>query len=345
MKKLFKAGCLVFLVLLVIVLIGLHVVLRRLVTDIVRKELIPQTRELLEVEVEVGSVSVSVLTGSVSARDIKVGNPPGFREPLMLNVKRLDLRFRPHLDGGRVLPVVSATVRDAEVTVVRNETGKVNVDAVLERLRAGGAPPASGRSRAAQTPAAKPRKLTIRNAKVDSNIKYIDRSAPAEPQKLIRCQVQIADVETFGDTKQLSGRISIEATESSGQPLLDVNGKVGPVVDPERPSFRVNGKFKDVDTQVINRYSQDVKFFGGSADATFTLVCENGVFNVKRSQVNMQIRYAKKVSLATGKHFDSTIPEQMSFQIPVKGTFLSPDFTDFNLEEVLNKLLPKKTGE
>ena len=90
---------------------------------------------------EVGAVRLGLLSGRLDVEDLKLSNPPGFKEHLFVDVPSLRaqydtasiLRRRPHI---RTLEV---EVR--EVRVVTNEKGERNSTRLLDAASSGGATP------------------------------------------------------------------------------------------------------------------------------------------------------------------------------------------------------------
>ena len=82
------------------------------------------------VPVRIGSMNVGFLSASIRIKDLRVYNPSGFPDKLMLNVPQIFIDFEPGalFKGQAHFKEVKLDLK--EVIVVRDKTGHLNVDAV-----------------------------------------------------------------------------------------------------------------------------------------------------------------------------------------------------------------------
>ena len=82
------------------------------------------------VPVKAGSVDLSFLSATLRVQNLKVYNPPGFPEKLMLSVPQIFIRFEPGelLHGRAHFKEVKLDLE--ELIVLRDKNGRLNVDAV-----------------------------------------------------------------------------------------------------------------------------------------------------------------------------------------------------------------------
>lgn len=82
------------------------------------------------VPVSIGSTDVSFLKSSIRLKDIKVKNPSGFKDPLMLHAPLVAIAFDPPAFFKGTAHFQEIALDLQEVVVVKNKDGKLNIDAV-----------------------------------------------------------------------------------------------------------------------------------------------------------------------------------------------------------------------
>ncbi len=114
---------------LVIVLVAL-VALTMIKNSLFQGILTGALSKAAHVPVKFGSTSIRFLTGSIDLRNIRVFNPKGFPEKLMLHAPQVAIDFQPtSLFQGR-LHFKTVKLNMKELIVVKNKNGQVNIEAV-----------------------------------------------------------------------------------------------------------------------------------------------------------------------------------------------------------------------
>ena len=124
------------LVLCVILVAGIQLFLAYGLTDSLRKWVVPAIKTKYNTDVSVSRISVNLLGGSLNVHGIKVANPPGFDEPLMLLVERCGLKVGlPALFKSGSADIQKAVLKDVILTVSRNKDGALNLDPILSAMQ------------------------------------------------------------------------------------------------------------------------------------------------------------------------------------------------------------------
>ncbi len=82
------------------------------------------------VPVSIGGTDVSFMKSSITLKEIRVKNPSGFKDPLMLHAPLVSIDFDPPAFFKGVAHFQEVRLNLAEVVVVKNKEGKLNIDAV-----------------------------------------------------------------------------------------------------------------------------------------------------------------------------------------------------------------------
>jgi hypothetical protein len=107
------------------------VVLVALVKDqIIKSIVISQAKEIMGVKVDVGTLGIGLIRQEIRIKELKVYNPDGFPAGVMVDIPEIsvDYDLAAFLKGSLHLPLVVVQLK--EMVVVRNEQGKLNVDAL-----------------------------------------------------------------------------------------------------------------------------------------------------------------------------------------------------------------------
>ena len=179
MKKLLKLAAIIVAVFLV-----LGVVKNGIAQTILTSTL----SSVMHVPVKVGSVDLGILSASGRIKNLKVYNPAGFPDRLMLHIPQIFIDLEPgELFQGRAhFKAVKLELK--ELNVIRDKSGRLNVDAVKPtQTQQEQAKKAEKAKKAGEV--AKPQKLLIDKLTLSiGRVTYKDYSAGGEPA------IQIFDV-------------------------------------------------------------------------------------------------------------------------------------------------------
>lgn len=113
------------------IILAALVLLVTLVKDqIIKAVVISQARKIMGVKVEIGSLGVSLIHQGIRIKELKVHNPAGFPDDLMVDIPEISIDYDlpAFLKGKLHLPLVVVHLK--EMIVVRNKEGKLNVDSL-----------------------------------------------------------------------------------------------------------------------------------------------------------------------------------------------------------------------
>ncbi|MGA2863024.1 MAG: hypothetical protein ABSF95_00900 [Verrucomicrobiota bacterium] len=145
MKKLIVRILIGVVVLVVIVMLAVHFFL----DGAIKRGVETIGAKLMQVEVKLDSVSLSLLSGSGKVKGLVVGNPEGFRTPSAIGVGVAGLAIQPGSIFSHKVVVRSVTVEAPEITVEGSLHGS-NLSKILDNLKAS----TGGEDKAAATPKA-----------------------------------------------------------------------------------------------------------------------------------------------------------------------------------------------
>lgn len=334
------------LILLALAVVGLQVFLAYGLTDSLRKWVLPMVKERFQLDVAVERVSVNLLDSSVSMRGIQVANPPGYQEPQVLTVRRSGVRIGlPALFRGRTAEIRKMNVKGAELVVVRNAAGQVNLQQISEAIhQAVAEPPAPARP--PPTAPVDERKIPdvlIRRLEIQSRIRYLDYQLAQPPFQLnLEFQLSMTEVANYGSEDNLSGTIALEGVVLPGgtnRVAFDLNGKMAPLADPTRLSFDLVGSMQELPVTAIKRLADQYELEGGTVAGTISLVCRRGVFDPDKSVLRLTFRQVKVSEKKRAEMGGLTLPESVQVLVPVSGVLTNPQI---DMGEAITKMLLSK---
>jgi len=174
------------------------------------------------VPTHIGSVNLSLLKASIRVKDLKLSNPSGFPEKLMLHIPQIFIDFNPGalFKGKAHFEEVRLELRD--LVVIKNKEGKVNVDTVK---------PTPGQKKESQEKAkdasrGKPPKLHIDKLVISiGRVTYKDYSAGGEPVvQNFDINIQDRVYENITDPTQVVSLLMFEAlTRTSLSSLVNLD--------------------------------------------------------------------------------------------------------------------------
>ena len=125
MKKIVKISGIIIIVLILLVVI-IRLVLSLAAVKIANREL----PGILNTDASVGSISLGLLRGYVSIKDLRISQPEGFGEGDLLLVPQLSAKVKLSSLFNPPLIVEEVIFTDWEVNIVKNADGMMNIDAI-----------------------------------------------------------------------------------------------------------------------------------------------------------------------------------------------------------------------
>ncbi|MDP8236140.1 MAG: AsmA family protein, partial [Candidatus Erginobacter occultus] len=174
MKKIVKIPAIAICV-LIILAVAIRLILPWAAVEIANRKL----PGILNTEASIGGLSLGLLRGYVSIRDLRIAQPEGFGEGDLLLVPAVSLKVRISSLLSPPLTVEEVRLDDWEVNLVKNRDGVMNLEAIL--------PPAP---ESEETPAEEPAKaakpILVRAFIIENlSFSYVDRAITAAPGEVI----------------------------------------------------------------------------------------------------------------------------------------------------------------
>ncbi len=216
MKKIVKIPGIIIIVLILLVVI-IRLVLSLAAVKIANREL-PQ---ILNTEASVGSISLGLLRGYLSIKDLRIGQPEGFGEGDLLLVPELSVKVKLTSLYNPPLIVEEVILTDWEVNIVKNADGVMNIDAIQPKSSPEPAPtsePESGKKpeeeEESSSKAILVQKFSIKNL----SCSYTDHAIGLEQEEAVKESGVEFTISTDGDGEEIiiTAR-SEESTEIGGE--------------------------------------------------------------------------------------------------------------------------------
>lgn len=338
MKKLFKVlvGIVVVFVVFVVILIALQVFLNRGLNPVVQKAL-PQVSESIGLDVGIESVAINLMGGSLNIENVKIANPQGFEEPNVFALEStvLDVHLRALMSG--IIQVSEASVKDAKITIVRNEAGDVNLTKIQEQLPEADSPeetPEPQPKPKDQPKAENPEPVKIPKVQIDqlafnTLFEFVDyKTTNSTPNRLgLDLSIEAANVVTFGTLPESEwGTIVIKGGlhEHPDRFVTEIEASIAPITDPKSMSFTAEGAIASIDMRDLGKdASEEIGISSQSADITIKIIVKNGVF-MDGSKLVATVRDAALAGKLKKKHKKTKLPPDLSITIPISGTMAKP---------------------
>jgi len=321
-------------------------------TGVVRKFL-PDIKKKTGIGVDFNRVWATLPFGTLKVSDLQVANPKGFGANdmpfLFVGKGRANLGLLSLLSG--TVNISSVRLQDAKLTLVKNETGRINSVAFEEitgllstqkqRQQPSTGIHAEGPSVTAETksgeipPGQEPQQASpsiprtvIGKARIDTVVEYIDRTAaPGNAARIaLAVKINADDITTFGDPEKETGTFSIKG-HMDGKPTafaIDVKGRTAPINDPHKPTFNVEGTITNICTADFKELADAIGIESEHIDLNIHIQCSNGVFVRGICFITAKIKKLKVTGKSADKMQGMSI-DSLSVSIPLKGTVDAPE--------------------
>lgn len=233
MKRILKALAIVVAILVVIV-VTLPFIIN---VNSFRPKLEATATEALGRQVKVGNLSLSILTGSVTADNISIADDPAFGTNPFVTAKSLKVgvELMP-LITSKELRVTDITLEQPEITLLKNAAGKWNFSSLGGNAAKPPTPSSSGSSA--------PPNLSVGKLSV-TNGKLIVGNANSKAKPHVYDQVNIT-VSNFSPTSQFPFRLTAKLPAGGN---ADISGQAGPInaTDAAKTPFEAKVKVDNMD--------------------------------------------------------------------------------------------------
>jgi len=343
------------LVLCVILVAGIQLFLAYGLTDSLRKWVVPAIKTKYNTDVSVSRISVNLLGGALNVHGIKVANPPGFDEPLMLLIERCGLKVGlPALFKAGSADIQKAVLKDVILTISRNKNGALNLDPILSAMQsqksaapAGEAPAAAGQPETNSKQRALPN-IIIKKMEMVTKLNYYDWQI-GQPFKLgIEMDLLLSNIANYGFDDSLSGVINLHGNilENDKKYAFDLNGRISPITDPLLVSFDLAGSMQTIDLKTFKGLIENIGLQEGKASGTITLVCRKGQFDPEKSALRLKFSDIVPTKEKAEKMGGIPMPSTLNMIIPVRGPLSNPQINvaeafikSMTSEDTINSIL------
>jgi hypothetical protein len=213
MKKIVKIPGIIIIVLILLAVI-IRLVLSLAAVKIANREL----PGILNTEASVGSISLGLLRGYVSIKDLRIGQPEGFGEGNLLLVPELSVKVKLSSLYNPPLIVEEVILTDWEVNIVKNADGLMNIDAIQPESSPEPAPaskPGSGKKSEGEEDSSSKAILVQKFSIKNLSCSYTDHAIALEREEAAEVEFTIS---TDGESEEIiiTAR-SDESTETGGE--------------------------------------------------------------------------------------------------------------------------------
>ena len=320
------------LALCVVAVAGLQLFLAYGLTDSLRKWVIPSLKSKYNADVSVARISVNLLGGSLGVHGIKVANPPGFDEPLMLSAGECRLKVGlPALLKSRSADIRHAALKNVIFTVARGRNGSLNIEPVLSAMQTMkdssparvGAPSGGGPGGGAREVLPN---VIIKKMEMESRLDYLDWQAGQPFRLSIELNLLLNNIANFGLDDSLSGTINLHGNilEGGRKCAFDLNGRIAPVSDPLQASFELAGSMQTIELKVFKGLIEKVGLEDGKASGTITLACRNGRFDPEKSMLRLKLSDLVPTKEKAERMGNIPMPSILNLVVPIDGSIANP---------------------
>ena len=228
MKRILKVLAIVVAI-LVVILVALPFIIN---VNSFRPKLEATATEALGRPVKVGNLSLSILTGSVTADNISIADDPEFGKNPFVTAKSLKVgvELMP-LITSKELRVTDITLEQPEITLLKNAAGKWNFSSLGGNSAKSSAPSSSGSSA--------PPNLSVGKLSVTDG-KLIVGKANSNAKPHVYDQVNIT-VSNFSATSQFPFRLTAKLPAGGN---ADISGQAGPINSSDAAKTPFDAKVK-----------------------------------------------------------------------------------------------------
>ena len=331
-KTMIRKIIVIALALCVILVAGIQLFLAYGLTDSLRKWVVPAIKTKYNADVSISRISVNLLGGALNVHGIKVANPPGFDEPLMLLVERCGLKVGlPALFKAGSADIQKAVLKDLILNISRNKDGALNLDQILSAMQSQKSASSSGETSAAGQPesGAKQRafpNIIIKKMEIVTKLNYYDWQI-GQPFKLgIEMDIQLSNIANYGFDDSLSGVINLHGNilENDKKCAFDLNGRISPIADPLLVSFDLAGSMQTIDLKTFKGLIENIGLQEGKASGTITLVCRKGQFDPEKSALRLKFSDIVPTKEKADKMGGIPMPSTLNMIIPIRGPLSNP---------------------
>jgi len=244
--------------------------------------------EALGRQVKVGNLSLSILSGTVTADDISIAEDPAFGKTPFVTAKSLKIgvELMP-LITSKELRVTGITLEQPQITLLKTTDGKWNFSSLGGKAAEKSSAPSSGSSA--------PSNLSVAKLKV-SDGKLIVGKANSTAKPHVYDQVNIT-VTNFSPTSQFPFRLTAKLPAGGS---ADISGQAGPInaTDAAKTPFEAKVKVNNMDI-VASGFIDPASGIGGLANFDGTLNSNGSMAKALGTFTGNKLQFSPKGSPAS----------------------------------------------
>ncbi len=338
MKTSFRVLGLIFTLGLVI-LVSLHLIMLRGLTKALRDVVLPRVKQETGIDVKVGRLSMNLANGFLFLNDVEVRNPEGFLLENLASVERVNVAVDiPSLFKQKLIHVTEIEVENVLVNVIRNKAGEINLNKLQEGLPQPTQPPAESLSDKKMPPAgqvppvqepsveqeSKPLpEILIDSLQGNATLRYVDFKLNELDIALdLSVKGQAISTQRAPDTPWGDIGIAGSLGDKRASFVTDLNLKLAPVTDPQKPSFDLTGKILEIDPTIMDRIYDSLNIRSAPFGLDPEFHCRAGQF--ENSLIALNFRDIElETGLANSLGGIGSIGS-LRFVVPVEGSLQKP---------------------
>jgi len=305
------------------------------------KKILPGISQTTGVTIGMNKIWATLPRGIVKISGLSLDNAAGKDRSLVsAGHVRANLGFLSLLRG--IITFSSLDIENAKMTIVRNKAEKSGtsptgameqtVSSVNETAVTGNTSGQQSGTANAGAPAPDPAFLfrselpraALGRLRMNTVLEYID---PDGAKLRLNLEITAENISTYGDPNQETGNFSVKGhlENKPDSIVIDIKGRVAPVVSTENPTFDINGTITNIRTKDFKELADAVGIEIGQADINLDIKCREGSYSREASFVNADIKDLKASEKLASKVKGASL-SSATLSIPLKGTFAAPDF-------------------
>lgn len=279
----------------------------------------PKLMDDMGLELQSDRASFNPFTGYMRLADVELANPREFREPKLASISLVELKIKPaSLVGGGPIIVEQVRIDRGVIQLIRNEQGILNITALQKQM---GLEESGGGAVVVPVPAVKDTtqpEVLVESIEINSDVRYVDYKIE-DLDLMLHLALMGEELGTVAGHEW--GRIQVmgELLSDRGAFNTELSMRLAPIVDPQKPSFDLEGRILEIDPRLIEQASRKLGVSFAPFGVDPQLVCREG--DLTGSEVAVRLH---DVSFSLAGNL--TKVKQLQFAVPVKGTLQEPQF-------------------
>ena len=186
--------------------------------------------------------------------------------------------------------------------------------------------------------------LMIGESSIRTTLAYVDHALSDEVFRLtLALAVDSRNISTYELPGGKWGTFEIRGhlAENPRSFVINLQGKLAPLLDPEQPSFDLSGDIADVDLSRMQAVVKEIGLSSESVALNVSVRCRDGQFDRKMSSIAVRFKNARPEGKLAKRLKGMPLKADLSVVVPISGTVKK---TRFHWEEALLRSLLENTA-